>query len=53
MDYVQIQRDLIQLNKYVMLTADVMFVNILAFVITHGKGIGLTMAEFMPNQAAH
>ena len=49
-DYVQIPRDLIQWNKYVTLTADVMFVNNLAFVITNGRGIDLIMADFMPNQ---
>jgi len=48
-DYVQIPRDLIQTNKYVTLTADVMFVNNLAFVITYGRGIGLITAEFTPN----
>ena len=52
MDYIQIPRDVIQTNKYVTLTADVMFVNNLPFVITNGRGIGLIIAEFMPNQMA-
>ena len=37
MDYVQIPRDLVQMDKYVILTADVMFVNNLTFVITYGQ----------------
>ena len=52
MDCIQILRDLVQMNKYMMLTADVMFINNLAFVITYGQGIGLIMAELMPNQKA-
>ena len=52
-DYVQILRDLVQMNKYVTLTADVMFVNNLAFVITYGRGIGLITAEFTPNRKAN
>ena len=48
-DYIQIPRDLIQMNKYVMLPADVIFVNNLAFVITYWRGIGLVTAEFMNN----
>ena len=36
-DYVQIPRDVIQKNKYVTLTADVMHVNNLPFVITVGE----------------
>ena len=49
MDYVQIPRDLILMNKYVTLTADAMFVNNLVFVITYGKKIDLITAEFMLN----
>ena len=52
MDYIQIPRDLVQMNKYVTLTADVMFINNLAFVITYGKRISLITAEFMTNQKA-
>ena len=48
-DYVQILRDLIQTNKYVTPTADVMYVYSLPFVITYGQGIGLTTAELMPS----
>ena len=51
-DYFQIPRDLIQTNKFVILPADVMYVNNLPFVITYGRGIGLIMTDFMPNQTA-
>ena len=51
-DYVQIPRDLIQINKYTTLTVDVMFINNLALMITYGQGISLIMVEFMPNQKA-
>ena len=53
MEYVQIPRDLMQWNKYVMFTADVMFVNNLAFVITYGRGINLITAKFMSNGMAN
>ena len=46
-DYVQIQRDLIQTNKFAPLTADVMYVNSLPFVMSV---IGLITAEFTSNQ---
>ena len=41
------------MNKFVSLTADVMYVNGLPFVITYGQGIGLIMAEFMLDQTAN
>ena len=53
MDYVQIPRDVIQTNKYVALTADIMFVSNLQFVITYGRGMDLMTAEFMPNCMAN
>ena len=52
MDYVQFPKDAIQLNKYVTLTADVMFVNNLPLMITYGREIGLITTEFLPNQVA-
>ena len=52
MYYVLMPRDFVQMNKHVTLTADLIFINNLAFVITYGQGIGLIMAEFMPNQKA-
>ena len=51
-DYVHIPRDVIQTSKYVTLTPDVMYVNNLPFAITYGRGIGLIMVKFMPNQTA-
>ena len=51
MDYVQIPQNLIETNKFVTLTADVMFVNSLPFVATFGQRIGLLTAEFTPTQA--
>ena len=35
------------------LTADVMYINNLPSLITYGQGIGLIMAEFMPNHTAY
>ena len=52
MHYIQIPGDLIQRNKYVILTADVLYANNLSFVITYGRGIGFIMAKFMPNRIA-
>ena len=52
MDYVQIPRDLIQTNKYVTLTADLIYLNNFSFVITYGRGIDLIKAKFIPNQTA-
>ena len=52
LENVQIQRDLIETYKYVTLTADVMYVSNLPFVITYGRRIGLIITEFMPNQTA-
>ena len=40
---------MLQMNKHVTLTADVIFVDSLPFVITDGRGTGLIMAEFVPN----
>ena len=52
MDYVQIPRDIIQMNKFVTLIADEIYVNSLPFVI-YEQGIGLITAEFMPNCTAY
>ena len=35
-------------NKFVTLTADVLFINNLPFVVTFGQGMGLLTAEFTP-----
>ena len=52
MDCIYIAQQIVQKNKDVMLTADVMFVNNLLFVVTSGQGIGLIMEEFMPTCTA-
>ena len=52
MDYVHIPWSLVETNKYVTLTADVMFVNSLPFVVKFGQGIGLLTAEFTPTWTA-
>ena len=46
MVYVQIPKDVIQSNKHVMLSSDVIFVNNLPFVISDVSGVRLMMAEF-------
>ena len=52
MDYVQIPQEIVQKNKYMILTADVILYNNLPFVITFEQGIRLFMAEFMPTCTA-
>ncbi len=51
-DYAKIPRDFIKMHKYVMLVADVLFVNGLPFLITSLRGISLTMIEFLPLRPA-
>ena len=51
-DYVKIPRNFFALHKFVTLTADVMFVKRLAFVIPFGREVGLITAEFAPNRTA-
>ena len=41
------------MNKFVTLTANVMYVNNVLLVITYGQGIGLITAKFMPNWTAY
>ena len=50
MNYAQIPRDVIQTNKYVTFTANVMFLNNLLFLVTYGREIGLIMVEIMPTR---
>ena len=50
--YVQRPRDVIQTNKYVMHTSDVMFINNLLFIITFGGETRLIKAELMSTQMA-
>ena len=52
LECIEIPRDIIDQNKMVMLTADIMFVNQISFVITYRRGLGLMMVEWIPNWAA-
>ena len=40
-EYVEIPIEVVELNKMVILTADIMYINEIPFVITYGKGAGL------------
>jgi hypothetical protein len=51
-EYVQIPWDFVQLNKYVTLVADVMFVNGLPFLVTSSRGLSLVMIENLPSRTA-
>jgi hypothetical protein len=51
-DYVKIPHDFIKMHKYVMLVADVLFINDLPFLVTSSRGISLIMIEFPPLQTA-
>jgi hypothetical protein len=46
-DYVKIPQDFGEMNKYVTLVADVMFVNGLPFLLTSSRGIILVTIEFL------
>ncbi len=48
----QIPRDFVQLHKYIMLVADVMFVNGLSFLITSLQGLSLVPIEHLPLRTA-
>ncbi len=47
--YVQIPLNFVQLHKYVMLVADVMFVNGLSFLVTSLRGLRLATIEHLPS----
>ncbi len=49
---VQIPWDFFQLHKYVMLMADVMFMNGLPFLVTSSRGLSLVMIEYLPSRTA-
>jgi hypothetical protein len=51
-EYVQIPRDFVQLQKYVTLVADVMFVNGLPFLVTSSQGLSLVTIEHRPSRTA-
>jgi hypothetical protein len=51
-EIVQIPWDFVQLRKYVMLVADVMFVNGLPFLVTFSRGLSLVRIEYLPSTTA-
>jgi hypothetical protein len=51
-EYVQIPWDFVQLQKYVMLVADVMFVNGLPFLVTSLQGLSLVTIEHLQSRTA-
>ncbi len=51
-EYVQIPWDFVQLHKYVMLVADVMFVNSLPFLVTSLQGLSLVTIEHLQLRTA-
>ncbi len=51
-EYVQIPWDFVQLHKYVMLLADVMFVNGLPFLVTSSRGLSLVTFEHLQLRTA-
>jgi hypothetical protein len=51
-EYVQIPWDFVELHKYVMLVADVMFVNGVPFLVTSSRGISLVTIECLKSRTA-
>eukprot|EP00957_Ditylum_brightwellii_P179193 13652001-Ditylum_brightwellii.AAC.1 len=51
-EYLGIPRDFYRLHHFVTLTADVMFVNGLAYFTTLGRGIRFGTAEHIPSRTA-
>jgi hypothetical protein len=50
-EYIQIPREIVDLNKNVTITADVMFVGGLGFMITSSRGIKFTTTEYVVNRS--
>ena len=48
----KIPRDFYRLNKFVTVTADMMFVSGIPFFVTYSKSIKYTTVEFIPNRTA-
>ncbi len=48
----QIPWDFVQLHKYIMLVADVIFVNGLSFLVTSLQGLSLVTFEHLPSRTA-
>eukprot|EP00804_Cyclotella_cryptica_P006894 CCRYP_007059-RA/>CCRYP_007059-RA protein AED:0.47 eAED:-0.58 QI:0/-1/0/1/-1/1/1/0/231 len=51
-DIVVIPRDFVQQHRFVTLTADIMFVNGVPFLVTRSRGIQLITVEFLPRRTA-
>ena len=51
-EYMGIPRELYERHKYVTLTADVMFVNGIAFLVSLSRGIRMYTCEHVPNRKA-
>jgi hypothetical protein len=51
-DYVKIPQVFMELNKFVTIVADVMFVNGLPFLVTLLRGISLVTIEYIPSRTA-
>ena len=49
-DYVQIPKEIIEQNNMMMLTAYIMFVNQITFIVMYGWGVGLITVEWIPNR---
>ncbi len=51
-EYVQIPQDFLQLHKYIMLVADVIFVNGLSFLVISLRDLSLVTIEHLPSRTA-
>ena len=51
-EYMDIPMEIIEKNRLVTLNVGIMFVNKIAFLITHSRGISLIMAEHLPSRTA-
>jgi hypothetical protein len=51
-DYVQLPRVILERYRVVVLTADVMFVNKVPFLVSQSRGLNLITAEFLPTRTA-
>jgi hypothetical protein len=49
---VAIPKDFLRLHKFITLTADIMFVNGLPFLLTRSRGIQLITVEYLPRRTA-
>jgi len=51
-DYVQLPRFILERYRVVVLTADVMFVNKVPFLVSQSRGLNLITCEFLPSRTA-